>query len=115
MDTKWLRRKGRQKTFEFIVISDAKSFTEEEFRDWTFYIPLERCECDWELYFVLLVEYDEAEDFYRRVALRKIFKKAFITRAEIQGLEDDFNSTIIFKVLTKSLRSTPSERTDLTG
>ena len=25
-----------------------------------------------------------------------------ITRAGIQGLEDDFNSTIIFKVLTRS-------------
>ena len=29
-----------------------------------------------------------------------------ITRAEIQGLEDDFNSTLIFTVLTRSLRST---------
>ena len=29
-----------------------------------------------------------------------------ITRAGIQGLEDDFNLTIIFKVLTRSLRST---------
>ena len=29
-----------------------------------------------------------------------------ITRAGIQGLGDDFNSTIIFKVLTRSLRST---------
>ena len=38
-----------------------------------------------------------------------------ITRAGIQGLEDDFNSTIIFKVLTRSLESTPSELTDLTG
>ncbi|KAI0970404.1 heterokaryon incompatibility protein-domain-containing protein [Xylaria arbuscula] len=76
VDTEWLHEKGRQTTFEFIAISDAKSFTAEEFPHWTFYIPRNRYECDWELYYVLLVEQNE-EGIYQRVALGKVFKDAF--------------------------------------
>ncbi|KAI0515083.1 heterokaryon incompatibility protein-domain-containing protein [Xylaria bambusicola] len=76
VDAEWLR-KNKQTRFEFIAISEAKSFTDEEFPHWTFYIPWEKNECDWEVYFVLLVEYDETEGIYRRVALGKVFKAAF--------------------------------------
>ncbi|KAJ3575177.1 hypothetical protein NPX13_g4123 [Xylaria arbuscula] len=78
VDREWLNKMRGRYTFEFIGISDAKSFTQEEFPDWTFYVPLERDECDWKLYFVLLVEYYEEEGIYRRVALGKVFQDAFL-------------------------------------
>ncbi|KAI1454819.1 HET-domain-containing protein [Annulohypoxylon moriforme] len=79
VDNEWLEEKTRsnQSRFEFIAISEAKSFTDEEFTDWTYYIPLERAECDWKLYYVLLVEYYPEEGIYRRVALGKVFQEAF--------------------------------------
>ncbi|KAI0435532.1 hypothetical protein F4803DRAFT_545251 [Xylaria telfairii] len=77
VDTDWLRAQVGRSRFEFIAISDAKSFTDEEFPDWTYYISKGRYECDWELYFVLLVEYNEVEGIYRRIALGKVFQKAF--------------------------------------
>ncbi|RSL86704.1 hypothetical protein CEP51_002635 [Fusarium floridanum] len=79
VDAEWLDRKERDKKtlFEFIAISDAKQFTEEEFPDWTYYIPKERIESEWDLYFVLLVESFPEEGIYRRVALGKVFKAAF--------------------------------------
>ncbi|EPE29985.1 hypothetical protein GLAREA_01145 [Glarea lozoyensis ATCC 20868] len=69
--------KTEKTEFEFIAISEAKSFTKEEFPDWTYYIPEERIDSEWDLFYVLLVEYSEIEGFYRRVALGKIFKAAF--------------------------------------
>ena len=63
--------------FEFIAISEAKAFTKEEFPDWTYYIPKERVDSEWDLFYVLLVEHFPIEGFYRRVALGKVFKTAF--------------------------------------
>lgn len=63
--------------FEFIALSEAKDFTKDEFPDWTYYIPRERVESEWDLFFVLLVEHDPVGGFYRRVALGKVFKAAF--------------------------------------
>jgi hypothetical protein len=63
--------------FEFIALSEAKDFTKDEFPDWTYYIPRERTESEWDLFFVLLVEHYPVEGFYRRVALGKVFKAAF--------------------------------------
>ncbi|KAL2681304.1 hypothetical protein Neosp_008915 [[Neocosmospora] mangrovei] len=79
VDSGWLRKKenDEQALFEFIAISDAKQFTKEEFPDWTYYIPKERIESEWDLYFVLLVESFPEEGIYRRVALGKVFKAAF--------------------------------------
>ncbi|KAH7176868.1 heterokaryon incompatibility protein-domain-containing protein [Dactylonectria macrodidyma] len=79
VDTEWLRKKESecQTMFEFIAISDAKEFTIKEFPDWTYYIPKERIESEWDLYFVLLVEFYQEEGIYRRVGLGKVFKAAF--------------------------------------
>ncbi|KAI5920482.1 heterokaryon incompatibility protein-domain-containing protein [Camillea tinctor] len=63
--------------FEFIAISEAKSFTKEELPDWSYYIPNERIDSEWDVYFVLLVERFQMEGIYRRVGLGKVFKKAF--------------------------------------
>ncbi|KAL2126110.1 hypothetical protein VTI74DRAFT_1673 [Chaetomium olivicolor] len=72
--------------FEFLAISEAKAFTKDEFPDWTYYIPKERIESEWDLFFVLLVEHFPVEGFYRRVALGKVFKAAF-TLADDQWCE----------------------------
>ncbi|KAI4636866.1 hypothetical protein J4E93_010882 [Alternaria ventricosa] len=66
-----------QTTFEFIAISDAKSFSQQEFPVWTYYLPKERVDSEWDLYFVLLVEPFPDEGIHRRVALGKVFKAAF--------------------------------------
>jgi hypothetical protein len=75
----WLKRNEDlgQTKFEFIAISEAKSFSKQEFPVWTYYLPKERAESEWDLYFVLLVEPFPEEGIYRRVALGKVFQAAF--------------------------------------
>ncbi|KAJ5732742.1 hypothetical protein N7493_004223 [Penicillium malachiteum] len=43
----------------FIAMSEAKRFTMEECPAWTYYIPKERDESEWDLYYVLLLERNE--------------------------------------------------------
>ena len=66
-------------THEFIAISDAKAFTMEECNTWTYYIPKEREQSEWDLYYVLLIETRRKENdpISRRVALGKVFQAAF--------------------------------------
>ncbi|CAJ0550172.1 Ff.00g101020.m01.CDS01 [Fusarium sp. VM40] len=92
VDSEWLRSKEskHETLFEFIAISDAKDFTHEEFPDWTYYIAKERIESEWDLYFVLLVEYYPEEGIYRRVALGKVFKAAFT-----HSLEKEWKESIL--------------------
>jgi Heterokaryon incompatibility protein (HET) len=59
----------------FIAISDAKAFTQEECDIWTYYIPKGRDQSEWDLYYVLLVECMGLK--WQRVALGKVFKAAF--------------------------------------
>jgi hypothetical protein len=90
VDVEWLRQKQlmddgsggfndltESPEFEFIAISQAKNFTKEEFPGWSYYIPKEREESEWDLFFVLLIEHFLTEGFHRRVALGKVFKTAF--------------------------------------
>ncbi len=41
---------------DFLAISDAKAFKEEECETWTYYVPKEKENSEWELFHVLLVE-----------------------------------------------------------
>lgn len=61
--------------FEFLALSEAKKFTEEECGAWTYYLPLERKQSEWDLYFVLLTE--KRNGTWSRVALGKVFSTAF--------------------------------------
>ncbi|PHH92157.1 hypothetical protein CDD83_8640 [Cordyceps sp. RAO-2017] len=63
--------------FHFIAISDAKSFTPQECPVWTYYVPKERDESEWDLYFALLAEFNIERGVFERVGLGKIFKAAF--------------------------------------
>ncbi|EED12097.1 hypothetical protein TSTA_001680 [Talaromyces stipitatus ATCC 10500] len=76
LDSQWLKKQTISK-FEFIAISEAKTFTPEEMPDWTYYIPKERIDSEWDVYFVLLVEHYPKEGLWRRVALGKVFQAAF--------------------------------------
>lgn len=61
--------------FEFIAISEAKTFTHEEMPIWTRYIPEERENSEWDLWYVILVE--AAGTSRQRVAVGKVYRAAF--------------------------------------
>ncbi|KAH0593886.1 hypothetical protein MHUMG1_08208 [Metarhizium humberi] len=91
----WLSQHKETAKFEFIALSEAKSFTTDELPDWTYYIPKETIESEWDVYFVLLMENFPMEGCYRRVALGKVFKSAF-------AHSDDEWSEIALAYTTKS-------------
>ncbi|KAL8304642.1 hypothetical protein RB597_004255 [Gaeumannomyces tritici] len=61
----------------FIAISDAKSLTEEECPVWNYYVPRERNESEWDLYYVMLLERTGDRSMWERRGLGKVFKPAF--------------------------------------
>lgn len=81
----WMKY-NQKKPLDFIAISEAKSFTMDECPVWTYYVPKERGESQWDLFYVLLLERHEEHCWWERVALGKVFKAAFETAdlAEIQ-------------------------------
>jgi hypothetical protein len=62
---------------KFIAISDAKSFTADECRTWNYYIPKERDESEWDLYYILLLQRHHERALWERMALGKAFQAAF--------------------------------------
>lgn len=64
---------GRE--FEFLALSEAKNFSIEENDTWTYYIPKERAQSEWDLYYVMLVEHERG--IGHRVGLGKVFQEAF--------------------------------------
>jgi hypothetical protein len=74
LDERWTA-KTRTSRHEFIAISDAKNFTLEECNVWTYYIPKEREQSEWDLYYVLLIE--RKAEKWERVGLGKVFREAF--------------------------------------
>lgn len=67
-----------EKVYEFIAISDAKEFHQDEYDGWAYYISKERELSAWDLYYVLMVENSgQNENIWYRVGLGKIFKEAF--------------------------------------
>ncbi|KKY32340.1 putative heterokaryon incompatibility protein [Diaporthe ampelina] len=59
------------------TVSEAKSFTQDECRNWAHYIPRDQEDIDWELYFVLLVEWNQDRLLWERVGLGKVIQVAF--------------------------------------
>jgi hypothetical protein len=72
----WIRER-QGSLFQFIAISDAKAFAQEECPVWTYYIPKERDESDWDLYYVLLLERNAERGVWERAGLGKVFQAAF--------------------------------------
>lgn len=67
---------GHDSTYHFIAISDAHRFSLEETDTWSYYIPKERDQSEWDLYYVLLIKYDE-NHIAERIGLGKVYKDAF--------------------------------------
>lgn len=74
LDDSWFRAQQRLR-HEFIAMSDAMHFSNKECDTWTYYIPKEREESEWDVFYVLLIEYEV--DMWKRVGLGKVFKGAF--------------------------------------
>lgn len=62
---------------QFIAISDAKGFTQEECPVWNYYIPKERDESEWDLFYVMLLERNRERALWERVTVGKVFQAAF--------------------------------------
>jgi hypothetical protein len=72
----WIRE-SQGSLFQFIAISDAKAFSREEWPVWTYYIPKERDESDWDLYYFMLLERNVERFVWERAGLGKVSKAAF--------------------------------------
>jgi hypothetical protein len=66
---------GRSPEYQFLAISEAKKFSLDEYNGWMYYIPREREQSEWDLYYVLLVEVKD--EIAYRVGLGKVYKEAF--------------------------------------
>ncbi|KAH7399198.1 heterokaryon incompatibility protein-domain-containing protein [Phaeosphaeria sp. MPI-PUGE-AT-0046c] len=77
LDSSWVGRQQdhSQLRHEFIAISEAMRFSEEECATWTYYIPKEQEESEWDLYYVLLIRFKG--DVWERIGVGKVFKEAF--------------------------------------
>lgn len=82
LSEEWAQEKIRQlhisgggARFQFLAFSDAKKFTEEECETWSYYVPLDRQQSEWNLYYVMLVESQDGVHY--RVGVGKVFKSAF--------------------------------------
>lgn len=73
LDAEWASKASSRQ--EFIAISNAKTFTLAECQEWTYYIPKEREQSEWDLYYVLLIE--RKDEKWERVGAGKVFKEAF--------------------------------------
>ena len=58
-----------------MAVSEARSFTLDECPEWTYYVPKEREQSEWDLFYVLLVR--RRDEKWERVGLGKVFKEAF--------------------------------------
>lgn len=84
LDDRWLGRIGQ--SLEFIAISEAREFSLDKYDSWTYYVPRDREQSEWDLYFALLVQKTE-KGHYERAGLAKIFKSAFHAHSHEPGIE----------------------------
>jgi hypothetical protein len=79
-----LRYHRERVNYEFLAISRAKNFDPEENDNWTYYIPKEEEQSEWDLYYVLLIETVEVDELKiaRRLGLGKVFIEAFENSCE---------------------------------
>ncbi len=75
LEREWSSR-ACDRLWECIGISEARDFSTEEHDSWTFYVPKDRVDSQWDLYYVLLIQTD-GDGHSERVGLGKVFKVAF--------------------------------------
>lgn len=79
----WAVTLDPDKPLEFIAISEARQFDKEEYDGWAYYVPKERDQSTWDLYYVLLIEY--RSDIAYRMGLGKVFMEAFNNSCKPEG------------------------------
>jgi hypothetical protein len=77
LNESYIKAKESDPRMEFIALSDAKSFTKEECPNWAHYIPQAFDDIEWDLFFVMLIEWDKDSLAWERVGLGKIVQAAF--------------------------------------
>ena len=83
LDHQWLENNfslgGLDACYEFVAISEARGFDEEEVgkEGWNYYIPKDREESEWDLWYVLLVEKVDSVVVRRVGSPGKVFQEAF--------------------------------------
>ena len=88
LDVAWAAEHlSKKPKHEFIAISDARGFSHEECDVWTYYIPKERDQSEWDLYYVLLVD-NRNSMVKQRVALGKVFRAAFENTTPCQAWKE---------------------------
>ncbi len=83
LDKTWFNARGG--IYEFAAISDAKEFALEEYDSWTYYIPEEREQAEWYLYYALMIQWRSG--VYVRLGLAKIYKTAFESGSLKPGMQ----------------------------
>lgn len=83
LDKFWVEELNLGDPLEFIALSDAKRFDDEEYDDWANYIPMERQESNWDLYYVMLIKYESG--IACRMGLGKVYKHAFDNSCKPEG------------------------------
>ena len=76
VDESWAEEHNNQ-LCEFIALSDARKFTENECTSWTHPIPENLEDIDWHLYHVMILEKIRDLEVYERRGLGKVLKAAF--------------------------------------
>jgi len=74
---KWIAAGREGVPLMFIALSDAKGLTADECPVWNYYIPKEKDESEWDLYFVMIVDRNRERALWERVAVGKVFQAAF--------------------------------------
>ncbi len=83
LDESWFSAVGG--TFEFAAIFDARDFALEEYDSWTYYVPEEREQAEWYLYYALMIQWND--HFAERVGLAERYKTAFESGSLEPGLQ----------------------------
>jgi hypothetical protein len=68
--------------FEFAAVSEARDFSVEELKTWTYYIPEDRDGAEWYAFNAIMLKWhgdDEDGRFAERIGLAKIYQRAFLS------------------------------------
>jgi hypothetical protein len=61
----------------FIALSEARKFTKDECPNWSYYIPKDFEDIEWDLFYVMLIKENTVRGVWERIGLGKVLKAAF--------------------------------------